>query len=128
MDVPACSFMSYQGSCRPHSLCYFQLLSPLWHFIASVLLISGSNSSSLIQDRISFRSQKMAKTLPPEQNEYATEAALENSSLLMFLSAQSLLPFSRRPATPNLLYPIFTPLPFGEPKRILPGATGSSTG
>lgn len=83
MDLPACFFfMSYQVSCRPNSLYCFQLLSPLWHFIASVLFISGSNASSLIQDRISFISQKMTRTLPPEQNKYATEAALENSSLL----------------------------------------------
>lgn len=33
---------------------------------------------------------KIAKTLPPEQNKYATEAALESSSPLMFPSAQSL--------------------------------------
>jgi len=90
----------------------FSVVVPLWHFIASVLLMSGSNSSSLTQDRISFNSQKMAKTLPPEQNKYATEAALENSSLLMFPSAQSLLSFSERLPTASLLVSYFYPFGF----------------
>lgn len=63
------------------------LLSVIFPFVVFyVLLISGSNFSSLIQEIEFFGNQKMMKTLHSMQSKYVTEAALEICSLLMFLS------------------------------------------
>lgn len=104
------------------------LLSVIFPFVVFyVLLISGSNFSSLIQEIEFFGNQKMMKTLHSMQSKFVTEAALEICSLLMFLSP-CLFFHSAEDCLLPIYYTPFLSLCLLENPGVLPGTADSGTG